>query len=402
MQEDGNVSVAMSDRRNWRGYAQIALVVLVLAVALYFARAPSFRAPTGDAAPQTSAPPVVAVVVPLATEQALTIDLTGTVSAREKTTLMTEVEGRVAWVSPDLTAGGFIAAGETIVRIDPAQYELDVEEVQATVEEAEARVRLEEALGVENERVFEFENPDSEPSEWVRRLPHIALAQAELKKAQVALRRAELQLARTEISLPYDVRVMGSDAAVGELARPEDPPMPSALVSVVYTPSGLLGLVYRPHMLRVITPIEPRELAYLEPAVGRKAQITGRTGSWEGEIASVSSIVDATSGLASVFIKFAEDEHVEALPLPGTFVEINIEGPVFSDVYVLPNTVPREDGSIWIVRNGRLQLFKPEAYGRTADGWVVKVFDAGEGIVADTLSEPFEGLAVSPQVLEAR
>ena len=400
MQEDGSDAVAMSEQRTWRGYAQIALVVIALATALYFARAPSFRAPVGDSAPETSsAPPVVEVVVPMAAEQALTIDLTGTVFAEDMTTLMTEVEGRVVWTSPDLTSGGFIAAGEMIVRIDPAQYELEVEEAQAVVEEAEARVRIEEALGTENERVFQLENPDAAPSEWVSRLPNIALAQAELKKAQVALKMAELRLERTRISLPYDVRVMGTDAAVGELAYPEDPPLAPAVLSATYVPSSLLGLVYRPEMLRVRVPVEARELAYLDPVLGRTAEVNGHMGSWEGEIASVSATVNPVSRLATVFIEFAENESVASLPLPGTFVEISIEGPVFSDVYVLPNTVLQEDGSIWIVRNGRLQLFQPETYGRTADGWVVKVFDAGEGVVAGTLAEPFEGLAVSAQAV---
>ena len=38
MQADGNGAGAVSEQRNWRGYAQIALIVLALAVAWYFAR----------------------------------------------------------------------------------------------------------------------------------------------------------------------------------------------------------------------------------------------------------------------------------------------------------------------------------------------------------------------------
>ena len=65
------------------------------------------------------------------------------------------------------------------------------------------RVWLEEELGAENEREFGRANPDGEPSAWVRRLPHLALARAELKQAQAALGLAELQLARTDISLLF-------------------------------------------------------------------------------------------------------------------------------------------------------------------------------------------------------
>ena len=387
MQEGGTGSEAVSDQRTWRGYAQIALVVVVLAAALYFARAPGFREPPGDVVPAAvSELPVVDVVVPKPIEQSLTVNLTGSVSLEETTTVVSEVEGRIAWVSPNFTNGGSIAAGEMLLRVDPAEFELAVEEAQAVVEAAEARVWIEEALGAENEREFALENPDAEPSEWVRRLPNIALAQAELKKAQAVLKRAELRLERTNISLPYDVRVMTADASVGEWASPEES-----------VRAARLGVVYHPDALQVKVPIEPRDLAYLEPALGRFVRVTGRMGAWEGEISGVSSIVNPTSRLTSVFIDFAADESMDALPPPGTFVEISIEGPAFADVYVLPNTVLQSDNSIWIVRDGKLHLFQPEAYGWTADGWVVKEFDAGAGVVTGTLPGAHEGLEVSTQ-----
>ena len=94
------------------------------------------------------------------------------------TAVRSEVPGRVVWVSPDFEGGGFVAAGEPLVRMDPAAFELAVASAQAAVEGAEAQVWLEEALGEENEREFLLANPDGEPSAWVRREPHAALAQA--------------------------------------------------------------------------------------------------------------------------------------------------------------------------------------------------------------------------------
>ncbi len=389
MQADGNDVGARLERDKWRGYAQIALVVIALAVALYFARAPGFQELSVETAVAAdNALPNVEVVVPLSTAQSLTVELTGTVSAQERTTVVSEVEGRIAWVSPDFTNGGSLAAGETMLRIDPAEFELAVEEAQAAVEAAEAQVWLEEALGEENTQEFALENPEAEPSAWVRRLPHLALAQAELRQAQAALKRAELHLARTDIALPYDVRVMATDAAVGEWASPEDT-----------VRSAQLGVVYQPSALQVIVPIEPRDLTYLEPAVGRVARVTGRMGVWEGAVVGVSSVVNPTSRLTSVFIDFVASEPLDSLPPPGTFVEIAIEGPAFTDVYVLPNTILQEQESVWVVRDGELHLFTPEAYGRTGDGWVVEAFDAGDGIVVGTLPGARAGLAVSTQVV---
>lgn len=390
MQEDGNGTGGIPEPRTWRGYAQLALVVVVLAAALYFAQAPSFREPPGDAAPAaSSAPPVVEVVVPAVTKQSLTVKLTGTVSVPETTTVVSEVEGRVAWVSPDFTNGGSIAAGEPMLRIDPAAFELMVVEAQAAVDAAAARVALEVAQGVENVRALALADSEAEPSAWVRRLPHLVLARAELRQAQAVLGLTELQLARTEISLPYAVRVMAADAAVGEWASPEESSRPAPL-----------GVVYRAGALQVRAPVEPGELAYLEPVVGRAVRVTGRLGVWTGTVARVSSVVNPASRLVSVFIDFTASESLDALPLPGTFVEIAIEGPVFADVYVLPNTVLQQQNSVWVVRDGQLNLFTPEAHGRTDDGWVVQAFDADEGIVVGSLPGAREGLEVSVQVVQ--
>ena len=120
----------------------------------------------------------------------------------------------MVWVSPDFEGGGFVAAGEPLVRMDPAAFELAVAAAQAAVEGAEAQVWLEEALGEENEREFLLADPEGTPSAWVRREPHAALAQAQLKRAQAELALAELQLARTEISLPLR-RARGDGGGIG-------------------------------------------------------------------------------------------------------------------------------------------------------------------------------------------
>lgn len=392
MQDDSNASGASATSDTWRGYAQIAGIVLVLAVAFYFARAPRDRTSPGeDELAAAGAPvPVAEVVQPVPTAQALTLPLTGTVTLQETTTVRSEVPGRIVWVSPDFVGGGFVAAEETLVRIDPAAFELQVAEAQAAVEGAEARVWLEEAQGAENARVFALANPAEEPSDWVQRLPHLALAQAELAQAQAALAQAELQLARTHISLPYDVRVLTANATVGQLAASEETDQAPAL-----------GVVYPPEALQVRVPITPTDLAYLEPTVGRTARLQDGLGTWSGAVARESSVVNPGSRLATVFIEFGQEEAMTALPPPGTFVEVFLDGPVLADVYVLPPTVLEEAAGIWVVREGRLQAFQPDEYGWVPEGRVVQAFDAGEGIVVGPLSGAREGLEVSAQVAPA-
>ncbi len=52
----------------------------------------------------------------------------------------------------------------------------------------------------------------------------------------------------------------------------------------------------------------------------------------------------------------AASEPLASLLPSGTFVEIANAGLAFTEVYVLPNTVLQEQGSVWVVRDGDLHL----------------------------------------------
>ena len=387
MAEASNDSGTRAGRTRGRGYAQLVLILAAIATALYFARAPGRvdRGAASDLSPE-SVQPTVQVIRPVPTEQALTVELTGTVNLEERVRVASEVVGRIAWISPDFSNGGSIRANEPFIRIDPAEFELQVEAAAMAVREAEARVWVEKAGAAEDVQAFERDNPGVEASESVRRLPSIAEAEARLMRTQAELKLAELRLERTNISLPYDGRVMGSDVEVGELVGPADE---------VGGPSSRLGVVYRPGALQVDVPIEPRDLEYLGPVIGRKARVVGQMAAWETRVERVSSVIAPRTRLASVFLKFGADAHVESLPAPGTFVEVDIAGPVYEDVYVLPESVLQERDSVWVVRDGLLSAFAPKTLGRTGDGWVVQAFDAGEGLVVGSLPGAREGLAVA-------
>ena len=138
-------------RSRWLGFVQVALILAVVAVALYLARAP--ERVERDAVSALSAEdsrPVVSVIHPTRTDQALTVALTGEVSLAQRARLKSEVAGRVVWVSPEFTNGGSIGANERLVRIDPTEYELRVKAAEQEVREAEARVRIARARGEEN------------------------------------------------------------------------------------------------------------------------------------------------------------------------------------------------------------------------------------------------------------
>ena len=371
MQQSHDDKQDTSAKSGWRGYLQLAVLIAFVVVALYFARAPepeknAFALAQGE---QQSAP-VVHVIQPVPVESSLTVRLTGAVSLEERIAVASEISGRISWISPEFTNGGFIPADETILEIARERYELNVQAAEAAVRAAEASLRITEAENAEaNEAI---------------RTPLVARAEAELEIAQIAQKQAELELAQTRISLPFDVNVVQSDASVGMLAGPTD----------LVGRNARLGTAYRLDALQVEAPIDPEDLRLLAPVIGRPAVVQTSAGILDAEVVRVSSVVARKSRLATVFLRFADALPTDTLPAPGTFVEVAIRGPSHPNAYDLPESVLQDHGRVWIVRNGAMEAVVPNPIGPTELGLAVSAFDPGDGVVVGYLPEAREGLPV--------
>ena len=376
-----------SGRPQWLGIVQLAAILLIVVIALYFARAPGRV--TLDATPDLTAEkgkPTVSVIRPKPTTQALTVRLTGSVRVEQQARVMSEVTGRVAWISPKFSNGGSIPANETFIKIDTAEHELRVERAEMAVKAAEARVWVEKAGGEEDAKEFSRANPGAEVSDSVRRLPSIAEMEAELAQARTVLKLAKLRLEQTNISLPYDSRVLATELEVGEFVGP---------ARSVAGRAARLGAVYRTDAIRVRVPVDPKDLAYLVPVIGRSARVRTQLGAYDATVERVSAAVAPSTRLAGLFLKFADDVPKRTLPLPGMFAEVRIEGPSYENVYVLPESVLQEGSRVWVVDKGVLKSVMPNILGRADAGWVVEAFDAGEGVVVGAPPGARKGLAVA-------
>lgn len=362
-QESTNKVGASSGRR---GYIQLALILLAIAIALYLARAPN-RVDRDPISVSGAAAPVVHTVQPELTEHVQRLDLTGMITLDRKLTVISEVVGRVNRVSPDFVNGGTIPADQVFVEIDPTEYGIEVQAAEMAVAEAEALV---EAAG-------NGAGPGLQEA--------LAVANARLGQAQAALDLARLRLERTRIRLPYSARVISSELEVGDLVGP-----PEAVGKL-----SVLGVVYRPDALQVRVPIKVSDLIAFHPAIGRTAKVSTVTGTYNAELARISSVVAAETRLARVFLKFPGNTPPKLLPVPGMFAKVSIFGPRRDEVFVLPEAAVRERDSVWIVVDGALRSLTPVTVGRTDAGWIVEPFDAGDGVVVSALSGASEGLKVT-------
>lgn len=342
------------------GYLQIALIVGIIAVALFFARAPERVERVANVDQSVAAgKQAVRVLQPQMIEFALPIRLTGNVNLEERVTIVSEAKGRVAWVSPNFRNGGVIDANEVFVRIDPTEYQLQVKEAEILLELAQLR----QASGED-----------------------LSASAATIELLQTRLDLARHKLSQTEISLPFRIYVIGSDVEVGEVVGPHE---------YVGREASVLGVGFRSEALQVSAPVQPEVLAKLDPVIGSAASVRAGNKVYKAMIDRVSAVIAPETRMRRIYLRFSEGLDFDALPSPGMFAEIVVDGPLHDNVYVLPPAAAQANGNVWIVRDGVLNSVSPVTLAHADDGWVVESFEAASGIVIGSIPGAIEGVAVT-------
>jgi RND family efflux transporter MFP subunit len=324
----------------------------------------------------------------------------GTVSPKVQVDIVPQVSGKVVYVNPTFKAGGFIRSGERLLKIDPRDYELAVQQAQAFVAEAQVLRDIEKAEAHVAQQEWQQLNPDKEPdSPLVFRGPQIRQAEAKLQSAEAGLATAKLNLERTELSLPVDVRIVSESVDLGQYVLTGQP----------------VGSAYGIEAVEIELPIEDGDLAWFDvpdntiSAKGDqpskksiiaevKADFAGTSHTWIGYVTRTTGQVDKTSRLVSVVIEVPKPyETSDGRPglLPGTFVDVLIRGNILKDVVVVPRDAVREGNKVWVVEDGRLHIQTLVIARAQKDfAFAVSGIDDGAMIVLSSLDTVTEGMEV--------
>lgn len=314
----------MPSRRALATVSGTAVLVLTLSAAIY-ARVREAEASAAGAGPE-AAPGAAALVqtaaasgfatdvaIPVQGEQAvrgtlvLSVTAAGQAEAWQRTVVVAQVTGRVA--SLPHREGETVAAGQTLVGLDGAEYALAVEEAEATVREARSRYR--------ETTLFDEQIADAQ----VRADRDVAArARSGLDAAEVRLRRARLDLSRTRLSAPFAGRVATLKAVPGQWVRQGDELM------------TLLSL----DPIRVEVQVLESEIDRLAP--GRAATVTfaafpGET--FRGRVQTLNPVVESGTRTARVTVLV---DNPGGRILPGMYARVSLEARRVADRVLVPRT----------------------------------------------------------------
>jgi len=320
----------------------------------------------------------------------------GTVRPLQEIDLVPQVGGKIIQVSPKMVNGGTFQKGDTLIQIDPVDYELAVTLAKAKVKDSESLVRMaeEESAAAKEEWYLLHkgtDKADQKPPELVIKGPQLAAAKATLAANQANLRKAILDLTRTTLKAPFDGRVSQEHVDVGEYVNP----------------GQSVATLYSIDVAEVVVPLEDKDLEWFQvpgftpgngtgsPAVV-EATVAGKRLTWPGKVVRAEGKLDERTRMIRVVVR-VEDPYAKKPPLtPGLFVFVDIQGETLPHAALIPRSSLREDRMVWVVGpDGRLRFRKVEVARKEGDQVLIRSgLENGDQVVVSHLQAVTDGMTV--------
>lgn len=327
------------------------------------------------------------------------IQVMGSVMPAQEVILQPRVSGEVVELSPRFVPGGRFDAGDFVLRIDPADYELAVQRAESQVAQAEYELKLEQGRQEIARREWELLDMEDEASELDRELalrrPQLLYAEAALRAAQAAVREAELALERTEVKAPFNCIVANESIDLGAQVSPQTQ----------------LGMLVGTDLYWVQAAVPVDQLKWIRfpngeragsEAVIRQKVGTGVQGEWRGRVARLMSGLEPQGRMARVLIEVPEPLDADmlngSLPLlVDAYVNVTIKGRRVENVATVPRSALRDDRRVWIMNEAdTLDIREIDIVWGNQDVVLVAAgLDEGERLVTSDLPAPVAGMALT-------
>lgn len=336
------------------------------------------------------------------------LDTQGTVRPRTTSALIPEVSGRIIEISPNFRDGGFFEKGETLLKIDPLDYETALVVAEGEVAEAKTALAEEEvraSQAVENWRRL---GKTGTPNDLAARKPQLELAKANVRAAEARVEQARRDLQRTEVKAPFSGRIIEQNVDVGQ----------------VVSNGTQLGRAFATDVMEVRLPLTNRQLSFVdlpetfrddaetETPVGPEVMLTGGIGAnqsqWSGRVVRVDSAIDEMSRqlfvVAEVEDPYRRKEGNDGAPLKiGLYVDAMVKGEKLEDVFVLPRQAVRVGGEVILIdEKNEIRRQKVEPIWSEEERVIVPAegagLQAGDILCVTPLAFPANGAKVLPTI----
>lgn len=344
-------------------------------------------------------PPKQAIPVETVTleksDHTVVLHLAGTVVPASEVVLRARISGEVIETHPDFIEGGILSEGETVLQIDPIDYELALADAESNLQQAQALYKLE--LGRQDVAQREWEllktaDASEQEMELALRAPQLAASEAALKAAEAALERAQLNLERTRITAPGNSIVLERNAETGSQVLA----MQDRLAVLAGTDA---------YWVQVSIPIDRIDWVEIP---GSKVELVSNSGATRtGKVIKLLSDLEERGRMARLLVEVEDPlclqpEHNGLKPLLlEEYVRAEISGRVVENAFRIPRNALHENNRVWIAKDGKLDFRPVEVVWRDDQHVIIRNgMDDGELLIVSDIASPISGMDVNPGTVD--
>jgi RND family efflux transporter MFP subunit len=383
----------------------LALVAVVLAAAGCTGQSTASASASASTEKPAAEPPRSVKVFQTVEERVpRTVTSTGALAADETVVLGVKVPGRLVEIAVDL--GTRVGKGQVIARIDPTDYRLRVEQAEAALQQARARLGLsltgrDEQVDPERTSIVRQARAVLDEARLARERSarlleqnliaraaddtaqanlgvaegryHDALEEVRNRQATLTQRRSELELARqqlldTALLSPFDGAVSVKQASVGEYLAAGAP----------------VATLVRTHPLRLRLPVPEREAAGVRVGQPVRLSVEGDAAMYQGKVVRLSPIVQEQN---RTLLVEAEVPNPNVVLKPGAFARAEIVTDGSQPVIRVPAAalvIFAGVEKVLVVRQGKIAEVRVQTGRRAGDSVeIVAGLKPGETVVRE-------------------
>ncbi|MBB4198971.1 membrane fusion protein (multidrug efflux system) [Rhodoblastus sphagnicola] len=364
-------------------------MALALAAALAPAGARADEAEVG-------APPEVGVVTVERKEIVMTKDAPGRIAPMR----IAEVRPRVSGIVLEraFEQGGVVEKGAVLYRIDPTQFQIDLDSVRAALAKAEAI--LFHAARQEDRLKALLNGQTTTQAQYDLALAAKRQAEADVLAQKAAVRRAEVNLEYATVRAPITGRIGRALVTEGALASQEQAASFATIQQLDPIYADFTQSVAEMNALK-----EEMERGGLKPKSGGAARTrlildNGKTYPLEGKLLFSDVTVDPGTNQVTLRAQFPNPE---AALLPGAYVRVQIEEGVRANTITLARQAIQRNNAggaeVFVVNDQGRAVLQPVRLGRTLGEQVVveEGLHPGNRVVVEGFQKFMSGGRVDPR-----
>ena len=304
--------------------------------------------------------PVVEVLQPSPQKYTITIKTAGTVEAHNKTSIVSEIAGKITYISPNFEEGKYFSHKENLININDSNYRNAIAIAQAEIKQKQLALQDTKNQTSLSSNQWKLYSKSRQNSELATLKIKMSSASSALYTANLRLKKAQMDIANTRIFAPYAGRVLSRDVGIGQYVGP----------------GAKLGTVYSTDFVEVRLPLtldqydllnlpenyrnSKNSRAKKSPKVIFYAKANNKQKQWKGRIVRSSPIMNERTRQISVIARiddpFKKPRGNQSIVKIGQFLRAEIKTKTLRNIFILPNRAVRQHKEVLLLKDGVIEV----------------------------------------------